>query len=149
MPIVAEPAAAKQRACTEYEAKFSAPYVVAKALLYGRFGMAELTPSALADAATKALALKVICRVDPETHFPTYFSGGVTLELSDGRKLHRHVPINKGAGARALSAEDIHSKFLANAAMRLDERQAQLALHASLSTEPRSVRSVLQTLRIP
>jgi 2-methylcitrate dehydratase PrpD len=146
LPIVAEPAEAKQRASTEYEAKFSAQYVVAKALLYGRFGMAELTPAALADPATRALAVKVVCREDPDSRFPTYFSGGVTLELKDGRKLHRHVPINKGAGSRALTAADIQSKFLANATLRLDEKHAQAALKAIMSDGP--VRAMMETLRV-
>ena len=147
LPIVAEPAEVKQRAATEYEAKFSAPYVVAKALLYGRFGLAELTPAALSDPATKNLAVKVICRSDPKAQFPTYFSGGVTVVLTDGRELHRHVPINKGAGTRALSAEDIQSKFLANATLRLSENRAQSALEAIMDVKPRSVRSVMRTVQ--
>jgi 2-methylcitrate dehydratase PrpD len=67
LAIVAEPAEAKQHAATEYEAKFSAQFVVAKALLLGRFGLAELTPAALSDPATQALATKVLCRVCPST----------------------------------------------------------------------------------
>ena len=149
LPIVAEPAEAKQRACTEYEAKFSAQFVVAKALQYGRFGLAELTPAALSDTATKDLAAKVICRADPETQFPTYFSGGVTVVLKDGRKLHRYVPINKGAGARALTADDIQSKFVANATLLLDEERALSALEAIMCLEPKPARSVAQTLRAP
>jgi 2-methylcitrate dehydratase PrpD len=146
-PIVAEPAQAKQHASTEYEAKFSAQFVVAKALQCGRFGLAELTPAAISDPATKDLAAKVICRADPKSQFPTYFSGGVTAVLKDGRELHRYVPINKGAGTRALCADDIQSKFLANATLRFDESQTQSALEAIMSVRPRSVRSVMQTLR--
>ena len=149
LPIVAEPAAAKQRAATEYEAKFSAQYVVAKALLYGRFGLAELTPAALSDPATRELAARVDCRADPETRFPTYFSGGVTVVLQDGRELRRHVPINNGAGTRALAAEDIKTKFLANATLRLDAPRARSALEAILTPTPRSVRSVMQILAAP
>lgn len=146
LPIVAEPAQAKQHASTEYEAKFSAQFVVAKVLQYGRFGLAELTPSALTDPATRSLATKVSCRIDPETQFPNYYSGGVTVVLRDGCRLHRHVPINKGAGPRALTAEDIQSKFLANATLRLDARRARSALEAIMCREPGSARSVMQTL---
>lgn len=149
LPIVAEPAAAKQRAATEYEAKFSAQYVVAKALLYGRFGLAELAPTALSDPATRELAAKVVCRADPETRFPIHYSGGVTVVLHDGRELRHHVPINKGAGARALAAEDIKAKFLANATLRLDEERARSALEAILTPTPQSVRSVMRTLAAP
>lgn len=147
MPIVAEPAEAKQRAATEYEAKFSAQFVVAKTLLYGHFGLAELAPTALADPATRALAAKVVCRVDPDSRFPTYFSGGVTVRLQDGRELHRHVAVNKGAGTRALSAEDIQAKFLANARMRFDATRAQRALDAIMNDTRQSVRVVSAALR--
>jgi 2-methylcitrate dehydratase PrpD len=148
-PIVAEPAALKQHIRTEYEAKFSAQFVVAKALLYGRFGLAELTPPALTDRATQDLAAKVVCQVDAKTQFPTYFSGGVTVVLKDGRELYRHIPVNKGAGTRALSSEDVESKFRANATQRLDARGAQRALEAILSSGVKSVRSVMDTLRVP
>ena len=146
LPIVAEPCEAKRRAATEYEAKFSAQFVVAKALLCGRFGLAELTPAALSDPATRELAMKVICRADPDTRFPKYYSGGVTAVLQDGRELHRYVSVNKGAGERALSAEDIEAKFLANAMLRFDATRAQHALRAILDLEPRPVRSLMRTL---
>ncbi len=146
LPIVAEPAQAKQRAATEYEAKFSAQYVVAKSLLLGRFGLAELTPAALSDPATKDLAVKVICLPDPQSRFPTYFSGGVTVILRDGRELRHHIPVNKGAGARALCAADVEAKFLANAALLLDDPTARRALEAIMSPQPKSVRSVLRVL---
>ena len=146
LPIVAEPAEVKQRAATEYEAKFSAQFVVAKALLRGRFGLAELTPAALGDPDTQILAAKVLCRADPHTRFPTYYSGSVSIVLKDGRELRRDVPINKGAGSRALTAPDIQSKFLANATLRLDEARARRALDAIMTPEPKSVRSVMRTL---
>jgi 2-methylcitrate dehydratase PrpD len=146
LPIVAEPAEVKQRASTEYEAKFSAQFVVAKTLLLGKFGLAELTPAALSDPATSSLAAKVICRADPETQFPRYYSGAVSIVLKDGRELHRRIPINKGAGPRALCAQDIQSKFLANATLRLDASRAQSALDAIMTPAP-SLRAVMQTLR--
>jgi 2-methylcitrate dehydratase PrpD len=148
LAIVAEPAEAKQRAATEYEAKFSAQFVVAKALLLGRFGLAELTPAALCDPATQALANRVLCRADPQAQFPRYYSGGVSVVLKDGRELHRRVPINKGAGPRALSAQDIEAKFLANAGLRLDKRGAHSALDAVMSTGAGSVRSLMQILAV-
>jgi 2-methylcitrate dehydratase PrpD len=144
LPIVAEPAAAKQRASTDYEAKFSTQFVVAKALLHGCFGLPELTEAALAEPATRALAARVVCQIDPDSRFPEYFSGGVTVLLKDGRRLHRHVPINKGAGERALSATDIAAKFLANATLGCGATRAQRALDAVMDESPRPVRAVLR-----
>lgn len=147
LPIVAEPAEVKRHARTDYEAKFSAQFVVAKTLLHGRLGLPELTNGALAEHATQALAARVICRADPQSSFPKYFSGGVTVVLKDGRTLHRHVPVNKGAGDRALPAGDIIAKFLANAALHVGEQRARQALESVMDESPRTVRSVMQALR--
>jgi 2-methylcitrate dehydratase PrpD len=149
LPIVAEPAERKQHASTEYEAKFSAQYVVAKALLCGRFSLAELAPDALADRETQALANKVICLPDPDTQFPQYYSGGVTVRLKDGRNFHEHISINKGAGPRALAAEDVRSKFLSNATQWFDADRADKVLAVIMAPEPRSARSVMEVLRSP
>jgi hypothetical protein len=59
----------------------------------------------------------------------------------------QHVPVNKGAGTRALSAKDIQSKFLANATLWLDEAHAESALEVIMCPEPRPVRTVMHTLR--
>lgn len=147
LPIVAEPADVKQRAATDYEAKFSAQFCVATALQTGRLGLPELTPPALADAGTKRLAAKVACETDPDSRFPTYFSGGVTVTLRDGRRLHRHVPVNKGAGARELSAADIEAKFLANATMHLGTAAARAVLDAVMTPGQRPVRTLMRLLQ--
>jgi len=149
LPIVAEPAELKQHASTDYEAKFSAQFVVAKILLHGRLGLPELTEAGLAEPATRALAARVVCRADPHSSFPKYFSGAVTIVLKDGRTLHHHVQVNKGAGDRALTAEDITAKFLSNAALTLGEQRAREALMSIMDESPRTVRSVMHCLRSP
>ncbi|MBL8363594.1 MAG: MmgE/PrpD family protein [Rubrivivax sp.] len=147
LPIVAEPEADKQRARTDYEAKFSAPFVIATALLKGRFGLAELTSEALADPAVRRLALRVHSRADPDSAFPRYFSGGVSVRLRDGRELARHVRVNSGAGDRALDAAAIGAKFVANAALRLGDAGARRAWDALRGGAGRPVRELLRTLR--
>lgn len=142
MPIVAEPAQRKQRPVTDYDAKFSAPFVVAMALVRGRIGLPELDAASLADPAALRLARKVECRIDPDSAFPQYFSGGVTVKLPGGRVLSRHVKVNKGAGERALSADDIAAKFLANASMRLPEAQALRVLDLVMKPQGRGVREI-------
>jgi MmgE/PrpD C-terminal domain len=58
----------------EYEAKFSAQFVVATCLLKGAFGLADLMPAALKDPAVLDLAARVTCTIDPDSAFPTFFS---------------------------------------------------------------------------
>ena len=55
LPIVAEPVAIKTAPANDYDAKFSAQYVVATCLLKGRIGLAELEPEARNDPVVRAL----------------------------------------------------------------------------------------------
>ncbi|MCB2059080.1 MAG: MmgE/PrpD family protein [Novosphingobium sp.] len=122
--IVAEPAEAKENATTEYEAKFSAQFVIAACLLRGRFGLPDLQPKALADPDVRALARRIKCFADPDTAFPTFFSGGVEVTLADGRMFTRHVRVNSGAGERAMTADAVAEKFMASASLAIQPNQA-------------------------
>ncbi len=133
--IIAEPAEAKERPTNDYEAKFSAQFVVAYCLLEGRFGLPDLLPEALAHPAARDLAQRVKCHADPDTAFPTYFSGGVRVTLADGRVLTRHVRINSGAGERAMTAAAVAEKFLASASLAIPPAQAEAIRDAVLDLE--------------
>jgi 2-methylcitrate dehydratase PrpD len=145
--IVAEPAEAKENARTEYEAKFSAQYVVAACLLKGRFTLPDLLPDALADAAVQALARRVRCLADPESAFPTFFSGGVEITLGDGRVLRRHVRVNSGAGERAMGVAAVTDKFLASASLAISAEQAERIREAVLDLENTSAADLMALLR--
>ncbi|MBU6267537.1 MAG: MmgE/PrpD family protein [Sphingomonadales bacterium] len=145
--IVCEPAEAKERPGTDYEAKFSAQFVTAWCLLYGRFGLPDLLPAALADERARALAVKVKCHADPDTNFPTTFSGGVTVTLADGRVLKRHVRVNSGAGEKAMSEAQVVAKFDACASLAVDARRAARVREAVLGLEGISARELAAALR--
>lgn len=147
MPIVAEPAAAKLAPQTDYEAKFSAQFVVAMCLLRGRFGLAELEDAALKDRDVLALAKKVRCEIDPDADFPRYFPGRVRLRLRDGRALSEHVPVNPGSGERALDEHEIERKFRGTAGLTLAAGNVDALLGVLLSPGNRKVRAVTQLLR--
>ncbi|MDE2596690.1 MAG: MmgE/PrpD family protein [Sphingomonadales bacterium] len=133
--IVCEPAEAKERPANEYEAKFSAQFVTAYCLLRGRFGLPDLLPEALADAEVRDLATRVTCHEDPDSAFPTYFSGGVAVTLADGRVLKRHVRVNSGAGERAMTQEAVIAKFLASASLAVPQARAERICAAVLALE--------------
>ena len=145
--IIAEPAAAKERPTTDYEAKFSAQFVIAYCLLEGRFGLPDLLPEALAHPGARDLALRVKCHEDPETLFPTYFSGGVKVTLADGRVLEKHVPINSGAGERAMTADAVAEKFLASASLAIPQARAEAIRDAVLDLENVPAASLAGLLR--
>ncbi|MDB5867213.1 MAG: 2-methylcitrate dehydratase [Betaproteobacteria bacterium] len=121
---VCEPAEMRRRPVSEYMAKFSVQYVVAACLVRGKFGFAELEPEALIDRDILALAQRVSHEADPESQFPKYFSGGVVITTTDGRELVHMEKINRGAGERALTPEDICAKFVDNAELVVSPARA-------------------------
>ena len=146
--IIAEPAEAKENAGTEYEAKFSAQFVIAACLLKGFFGLPDLLPQALADPAVQALAKKVKCFEDPDSAFPTFFSGGVEVTLADGRVLKRHIRVNSGAGERAMGVEAVSAKFLSAASLAIGADQAARIRDAVLDLEDVPARDLMALLRL-
>jgi 2-methylcitrate dehydratase PrpD len=147
MPIVAEPRDGKIRPASEYEAKFSAPFVVATCLVKGGFGLGDLMPDALKHPAVLDLAARIACTIDPDSAFPTFFSGGVRLYLRDGRTLFRHVRVNSGAGERALDADGMSRKFLASATLVLPRDQAERIRDAVLTLEEHTAGHLASVLR--
>ncbi|HZZ47935.1 MAG TPA: MmgE/PrpD family protein [Pseudonocardia sp.] len=130
--VVCEPAAAKWEPRDEYDAKFSLPFVVAAALVRGRFGLAELADDALVDTSILELARRVRVSEDRESAFPAAYSGAVEIELTDGRVLRHREQVNRGHEDRPLSNAEIAAKF--------DET---VALGASPETAARVKRAVL------
>jgi 2-methylcitrate dehydratase PrpD len=115
LPIIAEPAARKCRPANDYDAKFSAQFITAACLLHGRFGLAELTPEALQDPDILALAAQVECVADPDTAYPEYNSGGVSVTTKGGETHREYIRVNLGMGDRAMDAADIIAKLRASA----------------------------------
>ena len=105
----------KRKPATSYDAQFSMPYIVATALLKGRFTLDELEPAALADPAVLALAARVEYEIDPDSTFPRHYTGEVIVERSDGTRVAHREAINRGCADRPVSNDDIVAKFYANA----------------------------------
>lgn len=147
LPIVAEPLAQKRRPANEYDAKFSAPFVVATCLLQGSFGLADLLPAALERADVLALAARTECVADPDSLFPRAFSGGVRLRMRDGTERFAHVPVNSGAGERALDEAGVVGKFMASATMVVPQEQAERVCDTVLGLERASAAKLAAVLR--
>ncbi|OLL27351.1 2-methylcitrate dehydratase [Burkholderia sp. SRS-W-2-2016] len=147
LPIVAEPASAKLVPKSDYEAKFSAQFVVAACFARNRFTLAELSDDSLRDPAILALAAKTECVKEAGSNFPKYFSGAVAITLADGRTLRAQVPVNLGSGERALSLDDIVGKFRGNAQLGLSAARVDAVLDALLSATPDTpVRAITRVL---
>jgi 2-methylcitrate dehydratase PrpD len=125
---VCEPVANKRRPANAYDAQFSIPFIVAAALIRGRFTLAELTPEAISDPQILALADCVDYRVDPGSGFPRYYSGELVVTTGDGHSLCHREHMNRGCGDRPLAEAEILQKFHDNAArVTAPERAREIA----------------------
>ena len=145
---IAEPPEMRRRPVSDYMAKFSVQFVLAACFVRGKFGFAELETEALNDAEILALAQKVHHEADPDSAFPKYFSGGVVVTTKDGRELVHMEKINRGAGERALSAEDITEKFYDNASLVISKPQATRIRDAVLGMDRNSARDLARVLAL-
>lgn len=136
--IIAEPAAAKTRPDSSYQAKFSVQYSVAACLARGRLGLLELEDEARNDKQILSLAERVSVEADPDSQYPRYFSGGIVVDTQDGRVLSHYEPVNRGTGERKLKEHEIVDKFLEN---------AELAVSRSIALQVRD--AVLDMDRLP
>ncbi|MCB2006363.1 MAG: MmgE/PrpD family protein [Rhodoferax sp.] len=135
MNIVCEPREVKLRPKTSYDAQFSLQYIVATALLKGRFGLGELAEHALRNPDVLSLAERVICEVNPDADFPRHYSGAVTVEYTDGAVREVNEDINRGSPERPLSESDILRKFEETAQRVAGEDRATLIRDAVLQLD--------------
>ncbi|MCZ8294846.1 MAG: MmgE/PrpD family protein [Hylemonella sp.] len=98
---------------TAFEAKFSLPYVVAHALLYGAVRLNAFEPQRLADARIRALMAKTKLVADPRLSagFPALRAARIVITLTDGRVIEQYAPCRKGDPEAPLSDADINDKF--------------------------------------
>ncbi len=132
---VCEPVERKLRPLSDYDAKFSLQFVIAACLVRGKFGLAELEPDALTDEAILALAPKVTCLPDPDTTFPSAYTGEVIVTTRDGRELAHRENVNRGAGDRPLSNGEIVDKFMDNALLAVSRSRAERICEAMLELD--------------
>lgn len=144
--IVTEPDAKKRRPTTDYEGKFSAQYVAAAGLVRGRFTLKELEEEAMQDPAILRLADMVQVIPDPDTAFPQFYSGGVTVRTKDGREVDKYHRINKGAGNRVLDNAAMRRKFDDTATVAVPAAVADRVAEAVLSFDGAPLEDLWQVL---
>jgi 2-methylcitrate dehydratase PrpD len=146
MPVVCEPAAAKRRPSSDYDAKFSLHYAVASGLLRGRLGLRELTPAAFTDPAALALMDRIACTVDPASTFPRHYTGEVEVTLDDGTTLSERQPVNRGHAERPLLDAEVRDKFFDNATLHFTRAHAQAVCDAVLALDRAASVTTLEDL---
>lgn len=135
MPIVCEPRANKIAPLNGYDARFSVPYVVAAALIWGKLGLRELEDDSIRDPAVLDLAKRVECRPDPHSAFPRHYSAELTVMLKNGRSYTQREQINRGSEEQPLSHGEIINKYMDNAVSVLRDARAQRICETILTLE--------------
>lgn len=146
VPVIAEPVANKKRPSSDYDAKFSTQFITAACFERGKFGLAELEDEALNDPAILSLADKVDFEIDPKSEFPRYFSGGMIVTTKDGGEFVHHERINRGAGERALTGEEIVAKFMDNALMAASQEKAEVVREGVLRLDSSGATDLVELL---
>jgi 2-methylcitrate dehydratase PrpD len=127
MRLVGAPLAYKQAPQNVVDGQFSGPFVVACALLHGRFAWDSY--ARLEEPALRALMRKIECVEDPEVEaeFPANMSGKLTIRAR-GQLFERKVVVPKGEPDNFLTEAELRKKFhgLADAVLGA-ERAARLA----------------------
>lgn len=99
---------------TAPEARFSIPYVVATASLYGSVRLAAFTEQRLCDPRIRELMARIELSIDPvlDAAFPGQRAARVTIQTRDGRKGEFLQPTRKGDPDAPLSDNALDAKFL-------------------------------------
>lgn len=96
-----------------YECKFSLPYVVANALLYGSVRLNAFNDERMADPAIRDLMKKITLSEDPNmtAKFPNMRSARVIITMQDGQRFEHYQPHRKGDPEAPLSDAELNDKF--------------------------------------
>jgi 2-methylcitrate dehydratase PrpD len=97
-----------------FEARFSLPYVLSHAAIFGSVRLEAFAEKRLSDPQIRELMEKVELVADSEItgNFPKMRSARVELTLSDGRNFEVFAPHRRGDPEAPLSDEEINGKFL-------------------------------------
>lgn len=133
--VVCEPEANKMHPQNAYDAQFSVHYIMSASLTRGQFTLDELEDEALRDPTILDLCSKSGYEIDPESAYPTYYSGEVVIETMDGRTLSHREAINRGSADNPVSQGDIEEKFFANATRTVSQSKAEAVQSAVMTLE--------------
>jgi 2-methylcitrate dehydratase PrpD len=100
-------------AASELEARFSAPYVVANALVHGSVRLNAFTPERLNDPVTRDLMQRVVVSSDPELSagYPGRRAAHIEIETTRGQVLKHFQPTRKGDPDAPHTDAELNDKY--------------------------------------
>jgi 2-methylcitrate dehydratase PrpD len=123
--LVLEPVAAKAAPRTPYEARFSGPWTMARALLDGKLDVWSFSPDKLSDPAATALCARTTHSIAEFPEFPHSFPARVTVTMRNGETFSEYVAHNLGTPGNPMTSSDIEAKFIACSIPALGQASAR------------------------
>lgn len=96
-----------------YEAKFSLPFCVATAVVYGHVGLEDFTEERLHDHTLEELMSHCTVEVDPllDAHYPDKWAAKLNVILRNGSVVHEQTDFPRGDPENLVSLDELHTKF--------------------------------------
>lgn len=132
-----------------FECQFSLPYVVASTAFNGRFGVEQLSESAITDHAVHDLAALVTVSENAvfSNSFPRTRSTEVEFVMDSGKHLRHKVDFTKGDPEWPLTEDELLLKFRSLASYTIGQKQIEKAISLIMDLEQISdMRELVQTL---
>ncbi len=133
--VVCEPEKTKKQPQNAYDAQFSVHYIMATAMVRGRFTLDELEDDVLGDPEILDLCARAGYEADTGSGYPQHYSGEVVIQTVDGRQLSHREQVNRGMADNPLPSTDIEDKFFANATRAVTRDQAERVRDAVMTLE--------------
>lgn len=110
LSVIGAPLDKRRKPQTIVDGQFSAPFVIAVALLTGKMDWASY--ALLRDPAVQKMMDRITCKIDEEAEsaFPAQMAGSLEV-ITDGRHWQRMIRSLKGEPDHFLSDEELRSKF--------------------------------------
>jgi len=147
-PIAANTVGRNYEPKTADEAKFSLPYCVAAALIYGKVGLEEFSSEKLADPKVRELSKKVKAYVEPEYINARLGCAKVTIRTKRGNSYECRVDIPKGYPKKPLTKQEVQSKFRSLASLVLTEEKIRNILDVVDNLENIYIKELTELLRV-
>lgn len=113
LTLVTQPRERKKRPQTPHEGRFSLPFGVASALIFGDVDLETFSRERLRDERILKLAAKVEAEEDPNSDYPAHCPAVLDVAVP-GRTYHCHVPFHPGCPEAPLRKDDVLDKFARN-----------------------------------
>lgn len=113
LTLVTEPRDRKKKPQTPHEGRFSLPFGVASAFIFGDVGLETFTKERLSNARILKLAAIVEAEEDPDSDYPSHCPAVLDV-VAGGKAYHSHVPFHPGCPEAPLLKDDVLDKFERN-----------------------------------